>query len=122
MNSNSTLPRSVRISLHHTPKIVYICTDDPDLPVFYFDPLISPISLRSFTPKNAPFVLHEDAIFGPNDAEDDDFELADENLNCLHLDYNMILKPVKSLTTKERNESQFGSAFHLPVGSFASRS
>ncbi|KAH9913387.1 NUC071 domain-containing protein [Fomitopsis serialis] len=233
-----------------TDSIVYIRTDDPDLPVFYFDPLISPISLRSFTPKNAPFVLHEDAIFGPNDAEDDDFELADEvepfpedkplesdltadaialwwapdpysrrsgrmrraqdiplvkdwylehcppnqavkvrvlyqillkcyvlnelktrpekamskknlfkqlkatkffqttrldwveaglqvcrqgynmlnllihrkNLNCLHLDYNMILKPVKSLTTKERNESQFGSAFHLPVGSFASRS
>ncbi|KAH9911417.1 uncharacterized protein B0H18DRAFT_1128687, partial [Fomitopsis serialis] len=59
-------------------KNVYIRTDDPDLPAFYFDPLINPISLRGFTPKNAPLVPHEDAIFGPNDAEDDDFELPDE--------------------------------------------
>mmetsp|Transcript_39303 Transcript_39303/g.60016 ORF Transcript_39303/g.60016 Transcript_39303/m.60016 type:complete len:517 (+) Transcript_39303:252-1802(+) len=36
-----------------------------------------------------------------------------KNLNYLHLDYNFNLKPVKTLTTKERKKSRFGSAFHL---------
>ena len=36
-----------------------------------------------------------------------------KNLNYLHLDYNFNLKPVKILTTKERNKSRFGNAFHL---------
>ena len=35
------------------------------------------------------------------------------NLNYLHLDYNFNLKPVKTLTTKERKKSRFGNAFHL---------
>jgi hypothetical protein len=34
-------------------------------------------------------------------------------LNYLHLDYNLNLKPVKTLTTKERKKSRFGNAFHL---------
>ncbi|KAG6850059.1 hypothetical protein H0H93_001609, partial [Arthromyces matolae] len=237
----NSLPRSVQISPYHFPKNVYIRTDDPDLPAFYFDPLINPISLRGHTPKNAPLVSHEDSIFGPNDADDDEFELPEDvtpfledhpleneltadgialwwapepynrrsgrmrraqdiplvknwylehcppnqpvkvrvsyqkllkcfvlnelktrpekamskknlfrqlkatkffqttkldwveaglqvcrqgynmlnllihrkNLNYLHLDYNMNLKPVKTLTTKERKKSRFGNAFHL---------
>ncbi|KAI0338909.1 pre-mRNA-processing-splicing factor [Trametopsis cervina] len=237
----NSLPRSVRISPYHTPKNVYIRTDDPDLPAFYFDPLINPISLRGYTPKNAPLVNHEDMVFGPNGGDDDEFELPDnlepfleekplendltadaialwwapepysrrsgrmrraqdiplvknwylehcppgqpvkvrvsyqkllkcfvlnelksrpekamtkknlfrqlkatkffqttkldwveaglqvcrqgynmlnllihrKNLNYLHLDYNMNLKPVKTLTTKERKKSRFGNAFHL---------
>ncbi|KAF2073323.1 hypothetical protein CYY_005376 [Polysphondylium violaceum] len=36
-----------------------------------------------------------------------------KNLNYLHLDYNFILKPIKTLTTKERKKSRFGNAFHL---------
>ncbi|KAH8929155.1 PROCN-domain-containing protein [Atractiella rhizophila] len=36
-----------------------------------------------------------------------------KNLNYLHLDYNMNLKPIKTLTTKERKKSRFGNAFHL---------
>ena len=36
-----------------------------------------------------------------------------KNLNYLHLDYNFNLKPVKTLTTKERKKSCFGNAFHL---------
>jgi pre-mRNA-processing factor 8 len=36
-----------------------------------------------------------------------------QNLNYLHLDYNLNLKPVKTLTTKERKKSRFGNAFHL---------
>lgn len=35
------------------------------------------------------------------------------NLTFLHLDYNFVLKPVKTLTTKERKKSRFGNAFHL---------
>ncbi|CAD7933629.1 unnamed protein product, partial [Amoebophrya sp. A25] len=36
-----------------------------------------------------------------------------KNLSYLHLDYNFNLKPVKTLTTKERKKSRFGNAFHL---------
>ena len=36
-----------------------------------------------------------------------------KGLTYLHLDYNMNLKPVKTLTTKERKKSRFGNAFHL---------
>ncbi|KAF8494886.1 NUC071 domain-containing protein [Russula emetica] len=36
-----------------------------------------------------------------------------KNLNYLHLDYNMNLKPVKMLTTKERKKSHSGNAFYL---------
>ena len=71
----NSLPRSVRISPYHATKNVYIRTDDPDLPAFYFDPLVNPISLRGATPKNTPLVSHEDAVFGPNGQDDDDFEL-----------------------------------------------
>ncbi|KAF2815805.1 putative pre-mRNA splicing factor [Mytilinidion resinicola] len=36
-----------------------------------------------------------------------------KNLTYLHLDYNFNLKPIKTLTTKERKKSRFGNAFHL---------
>ena len=36
-----------------------------------------------------------------------------KNLNYLHLDYNFNLKPIKTLTTKQRKKSRFGNAFHL---------
>lgn len=36
-----------------------------------------------------------------------------KNLTYLHLDFNFGLKPVKTLTTKERKKSRFGHAFHL---------
>ena len=34
-------------------------------------------------------------------------------LTYLHLDYNFNLKPIKTLTTKERKKSRFGHSFHL---------
>ncbi|KAI9367600.1 PROCN-domain-containing protein [Aspergillus egyptiacus] len=235
----NTLPRSVKVSWYSHPQVVYVRTDDPNLPAFYFDPVINPISSRSVAPKNIT-VSHEDEIFGPG-GDEDDFELptdvepffADEelytpetasaialwwaphpfnkrsgkmvraqdvplvkqwylehcpqgqpvkvrvsyqkllktyvlnelhrkkpkaqskqdllktlkstkffqqttidwveaglqvcrqgfnmlnllihrkNLTYLHLDYNFNLKPVKTLTTKERKKSRFGNAFHL---------
>lgn len=36
-----------------------------------------------------------------------------KNLQYLHLDYNFNLKPIKTLTTKERKKSRFGNSFHL---------
>ena len=36
-----------------------------------------------------------------------------KRLSYLHLDYNFNLKPIKTLTTKERKRSRFGNAFHL---------
>ncbi|KIO10087.1 hypothetical protein M404DRAFT_931488, partial [Pisolithus tinctorius Marx 270] len=95
-------------------------------------PTYQPHFSRGMTPKNAPLVSHEDVIFGPNDADDNDFELPEDvepflaeqplendlaaeelNLNYLHLDYNMNLKPIKTLTMQERKKFRFGNAFHL---------
>ncbi|TIA88345.1 hypothetical protein E3P99_02619 [Wallemia hederae] len=233
-------PRAVQIGPYHAPQSQYIRTDDPDMPSFYFDPSINPISSRAVAgAANTPQVSHEDEIFG--EEEEDDFEMPEDmeafledkpvhtdrtsdaislwwapapyntrsgvmrraqdiplikdwymehcppnmpvkvrvsyqkllkvyvlnklhqrppkpqikkrlvqslkstkffqtttidwveaglqvvrqgynmlnllihrkNLNYLHLDYNMNLKPVKTLTTKERKKSRFGNAFHL---------
>jgi pre-mRNA-processing factor 8 len=236
----NSLPRSVKLSWYSYPQVVYVRSEDPNLPAFYFDPVINPISSRSVAPKNIT-VSHEDEIFGFGNDEDEEFELpgnfepflADEelytsetasaialwwapypfdrrsgkmvraqdvplvkqwylehcpqgqpvkvrvsyqkllktfvlnelhkkkpkaqnkqyllktlkstkffqqttidwveaglqvcrqgfnmlnllihrkNLTYLHLDYNFNLKPVKTLTTKERKKSRFGNAFHL---------
>ncbi|RMZ78392.1 hypothetical protein DV738_g3895, partial [Chaetothyriales sp. CBS 135597] len=236
----NSLPRSVKLSWYSHPQVCFTRADDPNLPAFYFDPAINPISSRSVAPKNLT-VSHEDEIFGKGNNEDEDFELpadlepfmADEelytaetssainlwwapypfdrrsgkmvraqdvplvkqwylehvpagqpvkvrvsyqkllktyvlnelhkkkpkavkkaelltelkktkffqqttidwveaglqvcrqgfnmlnllihrkNLTYLHLDYNFNLKPVKTLTTKERKKSRFGNAFHL---------
>ncbi|KAL6236572.1 hypothetical protein BDW75DRAFT_109001 [Aspergillus navahoensis] len=72
----NTLPRSVKVSWYSHPQVVYVRTDDPNLPAFYFDPVINPISSRSVAPKNIT-VSHEDEIFGPG-ANEDDFELPAE--------------------------------------------
>jgi len=236
----NSLPRSVQLSWYSYPQVVYVNAEDPNLPAFYFDPVINPISSRSVMPKNLT-VSHEDEIFGYGNSEDEEFKLpgnmepflADEelyttetssaiklwwapfpfdrrsgkmvraqdvplvkqwylehcpqgqpvkvrvsyqkllktyvlnevhkkkpkaqnkqnlmkslrstkffqqttidwveaglqvcrqgfnmlnllihrkNLTYLHLDYNFNLKPVKTLTTKERKKSRFGNAFHL---------
>ncbi|MCJ1479964.1 pre-mRNA-splicing factor 8 [Schaereria dolodes] len=236
----NSLPRSVQLSWYSHPQVVYVRAEDPNLPAFYFDPIINPISSRSVAPKNLT-VSHEDEIFGYGNSEDEEFKLpakmepflADEelytsetssaialwwapfpfdrrsgrmvraqdvplvkqwylehcpqgqpvkvrvsyqkllktfvlnelhkkkpkaqnkqnlmkslrstkffqqttidwveaglqvcrqgfnmlnllihrkNLTYLHLDYNFNLKPVKTLTTKERKKSRFGNAFHL---------
>ncbi|KAI9295519.1 pre-mRNA-processing-splicing factor 8 [Neoconidiobolus thromboides FSU 785] len=235
----NSLPRAVHVSWYHYPTVVYIRNDDPQLPTFYFDPIINPISTRDFEDKSISG-LHEQSIFGDED-EDLEFSLPEnvtpffedaplytdntsnaialywaphpfdkrsgntrraqdiplvknwylehcppdqpvkvrvsyqkllkcyvlnvlkhrkpkalnkkylfrqlkatkffqitdldwveaglqvcrqgynmlnllihrKNLNYLHLDYNFNLKPIKTLTTKERKKSRFGNAFHL---------
>ncbi|KAJ5327084.1 uncharacterized protein N7506_010186 [Penicillium brevicompactum] len=73
----NTLPRSVKVAWYSHPQVVYARTEDPNLPAFYFDPVINPISSRSVAPKNIT-VSHEDEIFGPGNNEDDEFELPGE--------------------------------------------
>ncbi|KAJ5615852.1 hypothetical protein N7537_000966 [Penicillium hordei] len=73
----NTLPRSVKVAWYSHPQVVYVRTEDPNLPAFYFDPVINPISSRSVAPKNIT-VSHEDEIFGPGNNEDDEFELPGE--------------------------------------------
>lgn len=68
----NSLPRAVHMPVYHEPHNLYIRTEDPDLPAFYFDPIIHPISTRGLAPKNEP-VRHEDLVL-PSD-EEDDFEL-----------------------------------------------
>lgn len=41
------LHNSYFIHRYHYPMIVFIKTEDPDLPAFYFDPLINPITQKS---------------------------------------------------------------------------
>ncbi|KAI9583820.1 pre-mRNA-processing-splicing factor 8 [Glossina fuscipes] len=227
----NNMPHFVHLSWYHTPNVVYIKTEDPDLPAFYFDPLINPISHRhanikiqeplldddeDFTlPDDVKVFLHDTPLFTDNTANGiallwapRPFNLRSgrcrraidiplvkswykehcppghpvkvrvsyqkllkyyvlnalkhrrpkpqkkrylfrsfkatkffqtttldwveaglqvcrqgynmlnllihrKNLNYLHLDYNFNLKPVKTLTTKERKKSRFGNAFHL---------
>jgi hypothetical protein len=46
-STTSTKSSFVHMPWYHTPNVVYIKTEDPDLPAFYFDPLINPISHRN---------------------------------------------------------------------------
>ncbi|KAH7030213.1 pre-mRNA processing splicing factor 8 [Macrophomina phaseolina] len=71
----NSLPRSVKVTWYSYPQVVYVRADDPNLPAFYFDPVINPISSRAVAPKNID-VPHEDEIFG--DGDEDDFELPGE--------------------------------------------
>jgi pre-mRNA-processing factor 8 len=53
-------PRSVHVATYHHPAVVYIKTEDPDLPAFYYDPLVNPIAGRLATERSNAF---EDEIF-----------------------------------------------------------
>ena len=73
----NSLPRSVKLSWYSHPQIVYVRAEDPNLPAFYFDPVINPISSRTVAPKNIT-ISHEDEVFGFGNDEDEDFELPPE--------------------------------------------
>ena len=36
-------PRKVPFSVYHKPSVLYIKADDPDLPAFYYDPIVNPL-------------------------------------------------------------------------------
>ncbi|KAF9160173.1 Pre-mRNA-processing-splicing factor 8 [Actinomortierella ambigua] len=74
----NSLPRAVQVSWYHHPAVVYIPAVDPDLPAFYFDPVINPITSRNTKAVNEEVSL-EDALFGDADEDgDDDFQMPDE--------------------------------------------
>ncbi|KAL1798934.1 hypothetical protein ACET3X_002971 [Alternaria dauci] len=74
----NSLPRSVKLAWYSYPQVVYVRAEDPDLPAFYFDPGINPISSRAVAPKNIS-VSHEDLVFGEDDEDDeDDFQMPEE--------------------------------------------
>ena len=230
----NSLPHFVHLTWYHNPSVVYIKAEDPDLPAYYFDPLINSITSRNVKKAEVPEehledeevedfelpeyvepILEETPLYGDNTANGigllwsprpyclrsdrtkraEDIPLVKswyrehcpagmpvkvrvsyqkllkyyvlnalkrrppkpqrkrylfrsfkatkffqsttldwveaalqvcrqgynmlnllihrKNLNYLHLDYNFNLKPVKTLTTKERMKSRFGNAFHL---------
>ena len=70
-------PRKVRLMPYHSPALYYIKADDPDLPAFYFDPVINPISaFRSNQRGNAEMTEEEEDKYGWD--EDDDIYLDDD--------------------------------------------
>ncbi|KFA52836.1 hypothetical protein S40293_00910 [Stachybotrys chartarum IBT 40293] len=73
----NSLPRSVHLSWHSHPQVVFNRADDPDLPTFHFDRRINPISSRTVASKNVE-ISHEDELFGPGnneEPEDEAFQL-----------------------------------------------
>ena len=66
----NSLPRSVQLSWHSHPQVVYVRAEDPSLPAYYFDPIINPISSRSVAPQNLS-ISHEDEVFGYGNDEDE---------------------------------------------------
>ena len=59
-------PRKVKLGVYHTPMVMYIKTEDPDLPAFYYDPLIHPITSSNKDRREKKNYEEE---------EDDDFSL-----------------------------------------------
>ncbi|KAK4217406.1 pre-mRNA processing splicing factor 8 [Rhypophila decipiens] len=65
----NALPRSVELSWHSYPQTVYTRNEDRNLPAFYYDSAINPISSRNVAPKNLT-VTHEDELFGTGNLEE----------------------------------------------------
>lgn len=71
----NSYPFKVYLSWYHIPNVVFIKTEDPDLPAFYFDPLINPIAHRHSSSKAGAGAAAEAIADMIND--DADFELPD---------------------------------------------
>ena len=70
-------PRKVRLSAYHHPMVMYIKMEDPDLPAFYYDPLIHPIAFYKAAPDAA---AGADAL---DDDEEDAFVLPEGGFVCV---------------------------------------
>lgn len=68
-------PRSVSMSPYHYPSLYYIKADDPDLPAFYFDPIINPISAFRSEKKGSQYEDDEEEL--------EDLELPEEFIPLL---------------------------------------
>lgn len=65
----NSVPRASVPSVYHRPASVYIPPEDPDLPPFFYDPSLNPISSRGLIPNVNSFA---EAIFGPVDQEEEE--------------------------------------------------
>ena len=65
-------PRQVATPPYHTPMVMYIKTEDPDLPAFYYDPLIHPIASYRSEGSAAARAAHRVDV---SDEEEEDFAL-----------------------------------------------
>lgn len=54
---------------YHAPNVVYIKTEDPDLPAFYFDPLINPIAHRHGVKSVDPLPDDDEEFILPEDVQ-----------------------------------------------------
>jgi len=70
-------PRKVALAPYHHPQLYYIKADDPDLPAFYFDPVINPISAFRTEQAANPWHVQDDNDDEFGWEEDEDFYLAD---------------------------------------------
>jgi len=87
----STLICSYLIPLYHAMKPIYICTGDLDLLAFYFDSLI-PVCQQGYNMLN--LCIHQKVCVYHVLSEACQLDRF-QNLNYLHLNYNMNLKLVK---------------------------
>ena len=63
-------PRKVRLSAYHYPMVMYIKMEDPDLPAFYYDPLIHPIAqARPDKAKAQRWELDDEELLGGEGGE-----------------------------------------------------
>ncbi|CAF1810014.1 unnamed protein product [Brassica napus] len=67
-------PRKVKLGVYHSPMVMYVKTEDPDLPAFYYDPLIHPISSNTNKERRKRKFYDDDGDDEDED-EDDDFTL-----------------------------------------------
>ena len=63
----NNLPQCMNLSWYYTPNMVYIKIEDPDLPAFYVDPLINPISHHHAQKKVNPWIPEDDEEFELNE-------------------------------------------------------
>ena len=67
-------PRSVEMGVFHRPQVYYIKPEDPDLPTFYYDPLVNPIP--SFTTRTDRHVnVNNAAVKGEAEEENEEEDL-----------------------------------------------
>ena len=82
-NLYNSRPRKVALTPYHYPACVYVKQEDPELPTFYFDPIINPISAYRVENKKQSSIseCEIDDLDSFELPEDFEFILEEEELN-----------------------------------------
>lgn len=70
-------PRKVRLGTYHLPMVMYIKMEDPDLPAFYYDPLIHPVPPVARDAKRSQWELEDEELLGAEGEGSQPFSLPD---------------------------------------------